>query len=515
MSLSYSRLKAVVFAYISLPVFLFLTFFLRISIALPSIAVYGAMLYFALRSERREEEKKIELSTRIMFLLFLAVLAWTFLGGLNGHWFQTTDWDCRNAIFRDLITHTWPVRYANGSALVYYIGHWLPVAAISKIVLRLGGLDMAWAVGQNLLWLWTAVGVYLVLLLLLVYHEVKTSKQVLLVALLFVFFSGMDLIGAIATKHIGNLLSPEVMHLEWWTSHYQFSSLTTCIYWVFNQTVVPWLTVICFLFERTPANYIFLFVACLACGPFPAVGLAALMFARGIEYLVQGLRTYASRKYFAKLLYPGNLLGTLTIVPIYLVYYGCNNATNDMTAYRAEGIAALQNVSFVEKSLQWFAENFKVSVIYFAIFFVLEAGLYLILLYCDKKSDVLYYAVWVSLLLFPHFHIGKYIDFCMRVSIPALFVLMVFCGEAILRYCEERKKSGHIKRMQIRVLVVCLLIGAATPCVEIGRGFYHVAKEKTTALSYDPIYSFETQPVMYNFSTEFPDKTIFFQYLAR
>lgn len=495
MSLRYSKLKIAVFLYISLPVFLFLAFFLRLSAALPCMAAYAAMLCFALCSGQERTEKKSELPVRTLAALFLAVLLWTYLGGLNGHWFQTTDWDCRNAIFRDLITHEWPVHYKNGSAMVYYIGHWLPAALAAKLFLPLGGLELAWAVGQNLLWLWTAAGIYLVLLLLLTYHEAKTPRQVLVVVLLFVFFSGMDIIGAVITRHAGELLSPATMHLEWWTSHFQFSSLTTCIYWVFNQTVIPWLTVMCFLFEKTPCNYIFLCIACLASGPFPLVGLAVLMAVRGVEYLLCGIRKRADKRHFAALLLPGNLLGMLLVVPVYLVYYMCNNANAGTSEH--------------------FAISFKVTVVYFLVFFVLEAGVYLVLLYRDHKHDALYYGVLFTLLLFPHYHIGASIDFCMRSSIPAVFLMMVFCGESLLKHMDELKRPLCRKNICTAALVLCLLVGAVTPCVEIGRGIFHVLQEGSVELAYDPIYSFETQPVMYNFSTGSPDETLFFRYLAR
>ena len=153
MNLRYSKLKVPIFLYISLPAFLFLAFFLRLTAAVPCIAAYAAVLCFALRKdpEAAGAEKQITVPARTLTVLFLLVLLWTFLGGLNGHWFQTSDWDCRNAIFRDLITHDWPVRYQNGSALVYYIGHWLPAAGLAKLLLPLGGLDLAWhcRVGQG------------------------------------------------------------------------------------------------------------------------------------------------------------------------------------------------------------------------------------------------------------------------------------------------------------------------------------------------------------------------------
>ena len=73
------------------------------------------------------------------------MLLWGYLGGQTGFFYQNSDWGYRNAIYRDLITNSWPVYYPQkDTALVYYIGHWLVPAALTKPVYALFGLDAAW-----------------------------------------------------------------------------------------------------------------------------------------------------------------------------------------------------------------------------------------------------------------------------------------------------------------------------------------------------------------------------------
>lgn len=518
MNLSYSKLKFPVFAYISLPVFLFLAFYLRLSVGIPCIIAYAVALFFSLKKEKNDKdlEKQIFVSTKTLVFLFAVVLLWTFLGGLNGHWFQTSDWDCRNAIFRDLITHYWPVRYwQSNSALAYYIGHWLPAAAIARLIFRFGGESIAWAVGQNLLWIWTAVGLYLILLLLMAYHQIKNNKQIFLVLLTFVFFSGMDIIGVCLTDNVSYLLGPDVLHLEWWSDIYQYSSITTCVYWVFNQSIIPWLTVMCFLFEKTPKNYIFICVACLACGPLPLVGLAILMLARGIEYIVKEIRNCEFGKAVRNILFPSNLLCMVTVVPVYLSFYLCNNATSGTLNGGAEEpilTATVETVSIANRVWGWASNN----LLKFLAFFLLEVGIYLILIFKENKNNLLYYTVWLSLLLIPHFHVGISNDFCMRASIPSVFLVMVFCEKMLLKNMEDvrlhKKSRGNIRAL---LLSVALAIGAVTPCVEIGRGIYHVVEAGTVNLANDTIYTFDDDSVTYNFSTEDPDSKLFFRYFAQ
>lgn len=99
-------------------------------------------------------------------------------GRSDGLFYQNSDWGYRNAIYRDLITNSWPVYYPQkDTALVYYIGHWLVPAALTKPVYALFGLDAAWMFARMALWGWTALGTYLVALNLLVYLRADTGKS--------------------------------------------------------------------------------------------------------------------------------------------------------------------------------------------------------------------------------------------------------------------------------------------------------------------------------------------------
>ena len=85
-----------------------------------------------------EQNETFMLPLKTILLVFAFSLLWTYLGGMNGYYYQSTDWDCRNAIYFDLIQYKWPVTYdQNGAALVYYIGHWLPPAALAKLTVIL------------------------------------------------------------------------------------------------------------------------------------------------------------------------------------------------------------------------------------------------------------------------------------------------------------------------------------------------------------------------------------------
>ena len=114
------------------------------------------------------------------------------------------------------------------------------------------------------------------------------------------------------------------------------------------------------------------------------------------------------------------------------------------------------------------------QVLGYLVFFILEAGVYLVFLYRYQKKNVLYYVIFLSLLVIPAIRVGSGSDFCMRASIPALFLLMVLVIDGLERAKEEKN------RRIFWGLMVMFLIGSITPIHEIGRTF-HLTTERFQA----------------------------------
>lgn len=157
--------------------------YLRAPFAVAGLAVLAFAWWYAVCKTPQvkqvgQEEQGITLSVPKLVLLFALMLLWGYLGGQTGFFYQNSDWGYRNAIYRDLITNSWPVYYPQkDTALVYYIGHWLVPAALTKPVYALFGLDAAWMFARMALWGWTALGTYLAALNLLVYLRADTGKK--------------------------------------------------------------------------------------------------------------------------------------------------------------------------------------------------------------------------------------------------------------------------------------------------------------------------------------------------
>ena len=497
------RTATVVF--VSLPLLAFFVGFLRWYYALAAAAALAATLYFVLKPEVCAGKTPFHSFTwRTILIAFALALVWTYFGGMNGYWFQTSDWDCRNALYFDLIRKPWPVLYeANGGALVYYIGHWLPPAALARALFLISGsAEAGLMAGRMLLWLWSAAGVTLVMLLLCRVLGAMSRRQKCFAVLLLILFSGMDVLGAVLEGTLGTMMLPLARpsgpHLEWWMQfRYQFSSNTTLLYWVFNQTITAWLATLLFLQDQSPRNYVFYGVGCLFCAPFATVGLAVLMVVKAVAYSIGRIREplHVLKEIFS----PQNLLSLAFLLLPVAAYLLSANAVGGETA----SVGGREDIAFFSSE---YLLNGK-----FLLFILLEVGAYLLLIAADHYKNPLYYALWASFLIFPYFHIGRSLDFPMRATIPALFVLMVYAGQFLLAHFKDR----GWKKVCTCVLALCLLIGTATPAVEIYRGFYYTGTKKTVKLEDRSLMSFDSDKPNYNFVTPDPQEHFFFKYLAK
>ncbi|MDO4866015.1 MAG: hypothetical protein Q4C10_05620 [Clostridia bacterium] len=492
-----------------MPVILFLGGFLRWYWAIPAILICLVSLWSVVRT-RAQEQPRYAVSVRplSLLLLFLAIMVWTQLGGMNGLLFQTQDWHERNAVFRDLITHRWPVVYENGTALVYYVGHWLPPALIGKLAKALFHSEsVTWAIGRMALWVWSSIGLTILVLCLFAYSSANSPAKRVGVFLLFVFFSGMDILGAVRTGKLDYLLTPDVLHLEWWMPNgNQYTSITACIYWVFNQSIIPWIATICFLMDQDERHYMLYAVSCLVCGPLPLVGLAILMVGRAAGRFFHCLRTGEGGQWLRSVFSVSNVL-LLLCVPCIAAYLLCSRAIG-----ATESSALVQEGTSLFSRRYWNRELLR--------FFSLEVGIYILLIWNDHKKDFLLYVVAASLMLIPYFHVGLSTDFCMRASIPAILVTLAYSAKYLNTHLQARTgerlkgKEGR-RRICALLLALALLIGAATPCLEIYRGLYHVVTEGSIHLGKDALTTLGNYPHLVNFLTSDMEHQLFYRYLAR
>jgi hypothetical protein len=128
---------------------------------------------------------------------------------------------------------------------------------------------------------------------------------------------------------------------------------------------------------------------------------------------------------------------------------------------------------FLSASLYFFSSptvtsiRFRSMDLYSAIiylYFLLIEGLFLwTLFFTEKKHSLWWYCIGFLLIFSPLIMISTGMDFCMRASIPSLFLLMCWSGESLFRKSFVRYRGA---------LILLLILGAFTPLYEINRSVY-------------------------------------------
>ncbi|MEY8544069.1 hypothetical protein [Dubosiella newyorkensis] len=543
--INYKSIRLGSFLYLSLPVVLFFIGFVKWNIALPAILFIG-WIVFKLGREK-EDSRYVTFKINTLLIVIFIFILWAYFGGQGGLFYQTSDWNERNAIFRDLIQFDWPVYYPKtDTMLTYYIGHWLPAAGMGKVINILSSNRvLAFQIGNLFLALWTIIGVLFTYLLMIIYIQPKSKNLKWIILVVFIGFSGMDVIGCILEKWNWQTFM-EWMHLEWWSPGYQFSSNTTDLFWVFNQAIPAWVATMLFLNEKSPKHYAFIIGCLLLAATFPAVGLAVLMIGKYIGDLIRVIHSKSQKNFLIETLSVSNIGSVLLLVPTILSYLLMNSAigkTKENTYVLSDqlhltstmkgliivmSIVALIGLIYIwikrrevqkQKSLRFILGSLVLLLlligmvithpetrrIYF-VFLTLECGIYWLCLAPDFANRYLYYLIAGTLLVFPMIHIGTSIDFCMRASIPSLIILTTLCAKKICDWIYNGKRFNGIQNASTILLIGFLCIGSITPIVEVGRGIYKATESGTTSLQADQIKSLnkyhETGRTYYNFVSE-------------
>ena len=526
-------LRRCAFIYITLPLFCFLIGWLKWYWVILSCAALIACLLFSDKNNRilrllTKENKTIDspanegfkliISKWKVFAIAAVSCVYCVFCGIGRLWAQSDDYTYRNALFRDLILRDWPVFYDKyDGALAYYIGMWLPPAIPGKLTYLISGNpDTAFFAGNISLLIYFTIGFTLLFLLLLLVFRTAKTKQILLIMIGFFLFSGMDI--------IGNRLSVDGLHIEWWAGFgtFQYSSFTTCICWVFNQTLIPWICTVLLLHEKTVSNYVMIGMACLLCGPFPFVGFFIYCVAIAIKRIVDMIKAGTIKSFVKEAASVSNICAALFIFPFIGSYLTSNTFMSNTTV---EETVSNTNVGNIDQ------------VLLLIFFLLIEFGIYAMLIAIVNKKNYLFYATILQLCFYPLINIGVYSDFTMRASIPALFMMYALCYQYLVNKSalvpgifaapaksKTKKRTSSEISIPYVVLICFLIIGAVTPCVELARGVVQVQERGIDDISTDYIVTFnrESHPLgedefwpQTNFvALDYEDKP-FYKYFAR
>jgi hypothetical protein len=431
-------LVASAYIFLFLPFFIFTLGWLQLWIAIPVSVCMIISFVFAVKSTSLSwGGGGVSLSKQNLRKMCIGVgiiCVWVILSGIGNFVWQNSDHSYRNEIFKLLVEKRWPVTSIIDGIeyrLVYYIGFWLPAAFIGKVF----GLQA----GFGFLYLWALFGVVCVFLMVCALRE-KLSLRTLMI---IIFFSGLDYIGEAFLKEY--VLNPFWhSHMEWWSGYFQYSSMTTQLFWVFNQTIPAWIATTLLLAQKNNKNLIFIMGTLLLNSTFSFMGLLPItgyVFFRNIRHEFQNNKIFGVclKHQLHDLFSFQNILGGSFSGIISFIFLSTNV------------LASSFSLSYSPDKNHYFMR--------YIWFFILEAGVYLVLCFNTQKKNPLYYVIMICFLLCPLFYIPSR-DFVMRASVPSLYILMLM----IIDEMESVRKSS------VRtVLLLVLVIGSITPIHEIMR----------------------------------------------
>jgi hypothetical protein len=426
------RLDRLALAYLLLPLAIFLASWFEIWAALPLLAclVYSMKaLYF----ERGVGAQAAPTRLHVAVALVVAC-AWTACGGTGHLVFANADWHLRDAVLHDLVAGAWPVGYVSPDGATRLLraplGFYLPAALVGKWA----GLMAAHAAMAA----WTAAGAALFLLQVL--SRIPSRLGVaLMAAAVIVLFSGLDIVGTLLHAPPGVTAHWDVTwHLEWWAERYQYSSMTTQLFWVPNHALCGW--VAAGLLMRSPRGALepmlpMLIVAVALCSPLTALGVVPFALLRAGEAARRPLELAHPRVWL-----PAAIVGL--VVAAYLTL-DSSRIPRSWTV--GSGASALSDLARQ------------------AEFFVLEAGLVGGAILALRRSRAAVLAL-VVLALLPFVSFGAANDFVMRASIPGLAVLAMEAAGALAE--PAAAAAVQAKKMLLGAL---LALGAVTPFQEFAR----------------------------------------------
>ena len=502
----------IVYLYLALPIVIFMLTWVQPVIGMPSALLIVGALLLAVRNKDYCEE--CTFSRRTVLISIIIAFVWCFFAGQGGFWYQSKDHIWRNAVFRDLIYNPWPVVFEKHDVLLnYYIGYWLVPALIGKIGLFLTqSQTVTWLIARIALLLWSTISVTICFLLLSDILKCKSAKKLIIAILFFIFFSGLDIIGV----YLKN--SQAGLHLEWWAGKYQYSSFTTCLFWVFNQAVPAWIATLLLLADHRIENFAFCGLCIFISSPIPLIGLLPLYIIIGCQELISSPNKITIIK---KVISLQNIIACLVIFPICLIYYSDNSVIQRHPVVMQKDVPQISTVDKVKQQTEIVNKTESDSIaktlfkkvrtfVWFGTFYVLEAGVFLVLLFKRQKKSLLFWCLVIELLIIPFIRVGHAADFAMRASIPPLVVLMTMVFSDFYETFEK-------KNYKFTAYCVVLAFAIMTPGKEFYRGFFEIYKHnqfaQNTLLSIENMIRPEKR--WNNFVSYDYSDSLFYKYLAK
>jgi hypothetical protein len=415
--------------YLSLPVAVFFLTWCRPAAGIPlAIAAIAGLAYLL-------PIGPWHVSGRSSLICLGLALLWSALSGAS-HFFYAgaaLNWPIRDAVLHDLVTFAWPVTYPSADGAVTILRAPVAYYVLPSLAARLIGSQFAFV----LLYLWTALGVFI--FLLQVMAEERRWLAIAVIAALVVLFSGMDLLAP------SDMVRDPASGMLQQATFYQSTYDTNLLIGFPNHGVPGWLAMA--LIYRGLDDPRFLRIAAwlgaltLLWAPLVSIGLLPFFLAIAWRHFTKG----SWRGLFSAC----NLIAAPALIAASGLYLVLGAST--IAAAPAEGNALLPTPT---------AEFFQL----YASYMLFEFGaLCLALVFAYRGSiEPLFFAIAIaSLLVLPWFHFGPNNDLVTRSSIPALTVILFTTIDGWARPVRPGGRAVFV--------TLFLLLGAVIPIARIAQ----------------------------------------------
>ncbi len=494
-SISYRKLKYAAVAFAAVQIAGFFFGWLSVVWAVIFTFMLAAAIFFSYRSHSDEDSEysRIEISPKALIGLLILSLVWCFVAGQGGFVRQTGDHATRNMIIADMTLKKWPVTYHDDSnMLCYYICYWIIPCGIGRIFYTITeNASLALRISNIMLLIQSTIGCYITLLLAALVTQPRKKAMPFASALLFIFFSGLDIIG----DKITNIDHEALNHIEWWAAFFQFSSINTGLFWVYNQTVPVWPFILCLMNEKKCRDFAFLALLAFPFGPFPFVGMFIFCVTKAVFIFIDSFKEKKLKEEIIRTLSPQNFIVCISVFAVFALYF-----TSSVLLVSDGGSSV--NTGFRFHDLLTHPGNDPTVgqfIIRYIEFILIEIMIYsIILIIKDKQNRKMVIATTAALMLIPLFQIGYQYDFGMRVSIPGIMFIAVLFIRYLLENASsyEKFELEKILRTNPAFFAACFIfvIGAGTPFIEMATTvkrtieIHTAGMGETAGFDYDHLY---------------------------
>lgn len=447
----YRSLFDISLIYIFIPILVMIIGWTKIVFAIPIVLLI--IVSVLLSRKRVNKEGSFCISLRALIIIGIIAIFIGILSGWGGLLPQSGDWNKHNALFRDLVTKSWPVFYNNNgveSMLTYYMAQYMVPSIAGKIVLAFnsGAQTTAFVAAEITMLIWNSLGLYLILIYV---SSIIGNSKAIISSVCFILFGSLLPIGrlilSIAYDNRIDVIRDGFQHnLDTGLIEAQYTTNFVQLRWVFPQCIVPWLVVAILLTGIVVKdNYVVIGLPIVLFASFPFIGILPFMINDAVRELC---KTKKFVNWVKELFSIQNVLMIISLGTFEALYFYGYIFTSDKPAFLKFSINNFTIPSYILFLLSSF------GIYAFLIILVLKKGL--------VDFDKLY--LWTSiaiLIILPLYRMGAANDFTMRVSIPALFVICIAFIKILLSENVQKIKPFWV------IVIFAFLIGTIYPIMEM------------------------------------------------